>query len=409
MDAFYASVELLRHPELRGQPVIVGNRGSRGVVAAASYEARYYGIHSAMSSVRAARLCPHAVFLPGDHAHYGEVSGRVMTILRSFTPLVECLSLDEAFLDVTGARRLHGTGEQIGHEIRRRILADEGLTCSVGVAPNKFLAKLASEAAKPKPSRRGAVPGAGVKVVAPGAELDFLHPLPVQALWGVGPATLAKLQRLGVRSVRDLAELTEVAVTGAVGGAVGRHLHALSHGIDDRPVVPDQPLKSVSHEETFARDEHDPERLSRETVRMADAVAARLRGHDLAGRTVTVKIRFGDFTTITRSHTLPEPVDSGQVVARVAKELLAKVDPAQGVRLLGVGVSGLANSPAHQLSFDEVTAGAGWDDATRAVDEIRERFGPEAIGPAALAAPDGGGLQVKRRGDQPWGPADATS
>jgi DNA polymerase-4 len=347
-------------------------------------------------------LCPHARFLPGDHRHYGEVSARVMLIFASFTPLVEPISLDEAFLDVTGARRLHGDGATIATAIRARVFAEEGLACSVGVAANKFLAKLASEAAKPRASRDGPVPGLGVKVVVPGDELAFLHPLPVQSLWGVGPKTLEKLRRRGISTVGDLATLsTDDAVT-FLGNANGRHLHRLAHAVDDRPVVPDQRPKSIGHEETFARDHHDLETLQREAVRMADAVASRLRRHHLAGRTVNIKVRFHDFRTITRAITLPAAIDSGPAVARAAKDLLDHVDPSTGVRLLGVSVSNLVDDGATQLALDD-TLQAGWGDASRAVDDIRTRFGDEAIVPAALRGPDG--IRVKRSGDQQWGPA----
>jgi DNA polymerase-4 len=401
MDAFFVAVELLRRPELRGTPVVVGGNGARGVVAAASYEARAFGVHSAMPSLRARRLCPHATFLPGDHAAYGAVSERVMAIFRSFTPLVEPISLDEAFLDVTGARRLHGTGPEIAAAIRARVSDQEGLTCSVGVAPNKLLAKLASEAAKPKASPRGPVFGPGVVVVEPGQELAFLHPLPVRALWGVGPASAARLERHGVRTIGDLADLTSATVTGALGDANGRQLHDLAHGIDDRPVVPDQALKSVGHEETFAEDHHSYESLEREAVRMGDAVAARLRANGLAGRTITIKVRFHDFRTITRASTLPAPVDSATAIVRAAKALLAGVDPSPGVRLFGVSVSGFAPGAGRQLSLDDLAA-PGWQEADGAVDAIRRRFGADAIGPAVLAGP--GGLHRKHRGDQQWGP-----
>jgi DNA polymerase-4 len=403
MDAFFVSVELLRRPELRGRPVVVGGTGARGVVAAASYEARAYGVFSAMPSTQARKLCPQAVFLPGDHARYGEVSERVMAIFRAATPLVEPVSLDEAFLDVTGARRLLGDGAAIGRSLRRQVEEQEGLTCSVGVAATKMVAKLASEAAKPRATPTGPEPGEGVRVVAPGEEVAFLRPLPARALWGVGPATLAKLERLGVRTVGDIADLPEAALVGALGQANGRHLWLLARGIDPRAVEPDQKLRSIGHEETFAHDHHDATTLGREAVRMADAVAWRLRKAGMVARTVSIKVRFGDFRTITRSTTLPAPVDDGPVVAQHALSLLGAVDPAPGVRLLGVTVSGLIEGAGRQLSFDDAGA-PSWHDASGAVDAIRERFGTGAIGPAAAVGRDG--LRVKRRGDGQWGPDD---
>jgi DNA polymerase-4 len=409
MDAFFVSVELLRHPELRGRPVVVGGAGPRGVVAAASYEARAHGVHSAMPGARARRLCPHAVFLPGDHAHYAEVSRRVMAIFRSFTPLVEPLSLDEAFLDVDGARRLLGEPVAIARALRQRVLDEEGLTCSVGAARVKFLAKLATEAAKPAASPTGPIERAGVFQVAPGRELEFLHPLPVQALWGVGPATLARLQRLGVTTVGDLAALPLDALVGALGRASGQHLHELAHARDPRGVVPDQQPKSISHEETFAHDRFDRASLGVEVVRLADAVGSRLRAAGTHGRTVTVKVRFGDFSTITRSATLPTATDSGHRIAQVSQDLLDAVDVGAGVRLLGIGVSQLGDPGAEQLSFDDLDAGGapqaddeGWVAAESALDAVRARFGAEAIGPASLAGPKG--LRIARRGQQAWGP-----
>ncbi len=414
MDAFFVSVELLRRPELRGRPVVVGGDGARGVVAASSYEARAYGVVSAMPSVRARRLCPQAVFLAGDHAHYASVSARLMGGFRSYTPLVEPLSLDEAFLDVTGVRRLHGTGREIGDRIRAAVQADEGLSCSVGVAPSKFLAKLASKVAKPRASPGGPRPGLGVKVVEPGQERAFLHPLPLQALWGVGPSTMAKLATFGARTIGDLAALDEAALTGAVGDAAGRHRHPLARAGDDRPVLPERRPRSIGHEETFARDHHAHDGhhgLGRELVRLADSVAGRLRAQGLAGRTVTVKVRFRDFVTVTRSATLPVALDTGPAITRAARALLETVDPSPGVRLLGVTVTGLRDGASRQLSFDGLVGGddgiappsARWHDASRAVDRVRGRFGAGAIGPAALAGP--GGLGVKRRGDQQWGPS----
>ena len=403
MDAFFVSVELLDQPELRGRPVIVGGAGDRGVVAAASYEARAFGVFSAMPSVRARRLCPQAVFLPGRHARYGEVSARVMAIFGSFTPLVEPISLDEAFLDVRQARRLHGPAPEIAARIRARVLDEEGLTCSVGVAPSKFVAKLASEAAKPKASVQGPQPGFGVKVVAVDEVLAFLHPLPVQALWGVGPATLARLERLGIATVGDLAVMSLPTLTSTLGQAAGRHLHALANGIDDRAVEPDRQTKSIGHEETFPRDHHSHRTLGRELVRLGDSVGARLRAAGVAGRTVTLKVRFHDFRTITRSTTLPGATDSSSTIVGAAKELLAAVDPAPGVRLIGVSVSGLIEGGSRQLTLDDLTGGS-WDDANDVVDAIRARFGSASIGPATLAGP--GGLHLRLDDDRPWGPDD---
>lgn len=398
MDAFFASVEVLHDPTLKGKPVIVGGTGNRGVVASCTYEARAYGIRSAMPSVRARRLCPHAVFVHGRYDAYAEVSGRIFDVFRSFTPLVEGISLDEAFLDVAGARRLFGGPHDIAREIRRRVLDETGLTCSVGGSTTKFIAKLASEAAKPSASFTGPVPGLGVKIVEPGDELTFLHPLPVQALWGVGPATLAKLERYGLRTVGDLAALGVDTLVGAVGESHGRHLHALAWARDERVVVSEQRAKSIGHEETYAEDHHDLDALRREAVRMGDAVASRLRKHGMAGRTVTIKVRFHDFQTITRSHTLAAPIDSGHAIARVASSLLEHVDPSSGVRLFGVSVSNLQEGAA-QLTLDDT----GWGRATAAVDDIRERFGDTAVGPAALVDA-AGRLRVKRRGEQQWGP-----
>ncbi len=401
MDAFFAAVELVRHPELRGKPVVVGGRGARGVVAAASYEARAFGVHSAMPSLQARRLCPKAVFLPGDHAHYGQISQRVMGILRGFTPLVEPLSLDEAFLDVSGAERLHGPPTEVAAAIRGTILEEEHLTCSVGVAPNKFLSKLASESAKPRAGRQGPIFGSGICVVEPGGVEEFLDQLPVEAVWGVGPRTLERMHSLGVQTVAQLRGLPEGTLVASVGRAAGRQLWRLARGIDDRAVEPGQTVKSIGHEETFAVDLERSEDLHRELARIVDAVAHRLRDSGVAGRTVTLKLRYGDFTTVTRSQTRAAATDLATEILEAVSDLLGLLDPSPGVRLLGVSVSGLQDGNVRQLRFDEVTT-AGWRAAEETVDRIRHRFGAGSIGPGSIVEPDG--LRPKRSDQHQWGP-----
>lgn len=412
MDAFFVSVELLRRPELRGKPVVVGGTGERGVVAAASYEARRYGVFSAMPSAIAQRRCPQAIFLPGDHAHYGEVSAKVFEVFQTITPLVEGLSLDEAFLDVSGALRLFGTAQEIAARIRADVLAQTGLTCSVGIAPNKFLAKLASEAAKPKASPSGVRPGLGIKEVLPGGELEFLHPLAVQAMWGVGPATLAKLQRLGVTTIADLAELGEATLVASLGASSGRHLHRLSRALDDRPVEPNREAKSIGHEETYPTDLFDGEEIRAQVVRLSDAVASRLRQADLTARTITLKVRFAGFDTITRANTPGTALSTGPGIAAVALALLEAVDLSRGIRLLGISAAQF-EAPPEQLSLDGLLGGdavpstpaaveQAWHEASSAIDDVRARFGANAIGPTSSLVR--GRLQTVRRGAQTWGP-----
>jgi DNA polymerase IV len=415
LDAFFAAVEVLDDPSLRGKAVIVGGAGARGVVAACTYEARRYGVRSAMPSLRARSLCPHAVFLPGRYARYEEMSRRFHGVLAGFTPLVEGIALDEAFLDVAGAQRLFGPAPAIAGRIRAAIANELGLQASVGVASTKFVAKLASEAAKPRASRQGVTPGAGVVVVESGEELRFLHPLPVAALWGVGPATLARLERFGVATIGQLAAIPVDTLVATLGPSAGAHLHDLAWGRDPRPVEPARAVKSISHEQTYPYDLFDRGDVEREAVRLADGVASRLRRSGLAGRTVTVKVRYQDFATITRSETVTPAVDTGVAIARAAQALLAAVDLSPGVRLLGVGVSNLGEPPPRQLSLDladaEGAPAGPWGRAAGAVDRIRARYGESAVGPAALLDPDEpggtGGLRTVRRGVAPWGPASS--
>ena len=380
MDAFYASVETLKDPSLKGLPVVVGGQGGRGVVTSASYEAREFGVTSAMPIVRARRLCPHAVYVPNDFSSYSHYSGLIREVFMSVTPLVEPLSLDEAFLDVSGSVRLFGDPPVIGHLIKARI-SELGLACTVGVAPNKFLAKIASTRAKPD----------GFLVIQPEEIESFLHPLPITALWGVGPQTGEALRKLGLRTVGDVAAISRRTLERAVGDALGSHLHQLAQGRDDRPVVPNEAAKSIGSEETFSTDLDDSHEILRELLRLADRTADRLKAKGSSGRTVTIKVRFSNFKTITRARTLPNEVASTSEIYEVAKDLYIRLDPDRPrIRLLGVSISGLAVGPPNrQLDLlsnadGSRTAPERWEDATRAIDSIRSRFGSEAVTPATL-------------------------
>ena len=413
MDAFFASVEVLDDPSLAGKPVIVGGAGARGVVASCTYEARAYGVHSAMPSVRARQLCPEAIFLSGRHGRYAEVSAELHKVLADITPMVEPIGLDEAFVDVAGAVRLLGPPAQIAHGLRRRVRDQLHLDCAVGIGRSKMIAKLASRAAKPRASRAGLEPGPGVFLVEPADELAFLHGHVVEALWGVGPATAQRLHDLGVRTVGDLAALPVDTVVRRLGKASGSHLAALARGEDPDPVNPNRPNKSIGHEETFSQDLVDPHELERHVLRMADSVATMLRGAASAARTITVKIKFKDLSLVSRSHTMERPIATGGAIGQVAAALLAGVDPGEGIRLLGVSASGLAAGGVDQLSFDlgdglhvdnesATACEQSWQEATAAIDAIRGRFGRSAVGTASMVTEEG--VQVPARRDAPWGP-----
>lgn len=378
MDAFFAAVELLDHPELRGKPAIVGHPGPRSVVTSATYEARRFGVRSAMPVSQALRLCPNAIILPPHMEKYRDYSKRVMTIFSEVTPLVEPLSIDEAFLDVSGARRLLGSPRRIAELIRARVRDETGLTCSVGAASTKFVAKLASGRAKPD----------GLLVIPASETLAYLRPLPVGALWGVGESTQQSLQRLGLHTVADLADTPLAVLQRAVGDAAGRKLHDLANGVDTRSVVVTSREKSVGHEMTFEQDISDPVRLRRELLRLSSQVGARLRKHELVGRTVALKLRFSDFRTVTRSRTLAEPTNVGR---RIFEEVTSIYDGLglgrTPIRLIGVRMEQLGEAGDNRLALwdpDEE-----WREAERTLDQVSARFGRGAIGPASLVRSTG--------------------
>lgn len=374
MDAFYASVEERERPELRGRPVIVGGDAERrGVVSAANYAARRYGVHSAMPMATARRLCPHAVYLHPRIGFYAEIAEQIRAIFDRYTPLVEPLSLDEAFLDVTGSVALFGPAVEIGGRIKDEIRRELRLVASVGVAPNKFLAKLASDLEKPD----------GFVVVEPEGVQAFLDPLPVERLWGVGRVSSEALHRLGIRTVGQL-RLWSCEALSARFGQAGEHLWQLAHGIDDRRVVPDHEAKSISRETTFDRDVRDPDVLRAWLLELTEQVAWRLRRHSLRGRTVHLKVRFPDFRTITRCQTLPEATNVTGELWEAAAAMFSERVPADHppVRLLGMGVSGFDRSGARQRMLFGEEAHERQSRLDEVTDEIRARYGRTAIGRA---------------------------
>ena len=378
MDAFYASVEVRDRPDLRGKPVVVGGSGTRGVVLSATYEARAFGVRSAMPVTRARRLCPGAVYLQPRHKLYSEVSREVMAIFRTVTPEVEPLSLDEAFLDVSGAlRRMRMTPAQVAGHIREQVREQQAITCSVGVASVKFVAKIASARCKPD----------GLLVVPADGVLDFLRPLPASALWGVGDKAEEVLTRLGLRTIGDIADIPRETLQRELGAAAGAHLWALAWGRDERQVVPQREEKSVGAEETFPADIDDPDVIRRELLRLSDKTARALRVAGCVAKTITVKLRLASFKTITRSRTLPDPTDVARVIYGTACALYEGSGLAgRRLRLVGVRASGLrpATGASTQLAFGDRPV--GWREAEQAMDRITRKFGDGAVRPAALVS-----------------------
>lgn len=370
MDAFYASIEERDQPELAGKPLIVGGAPEgRGVVSAANYIVRKFGVHSAMPTAKALRLCPQAVVLKPRMDYYAKVSSEIHEFFFRYTPLVEPLSLDEAFLDVTGSEKLFGPAVEIARTLKRDIQQDLGLVASVGLAPNKFLAKIASDLDKPD----------GLVVVDPDRVQEFLDPLSVGRLWGVGRVTGQAFSQMGIHRIAELRRLPVETLRRKFGRS-GEHLWELAHGIDERQVIPDQAAKSISHETTFAKDISDPVVLRGWLLELTEQVARRLRHHGLCGRSIHLKVRFSDFQTITRSHKLLEPTNSTEILWRTAVEMLDTKLPERHlpVRLLGMGVSGIDRSRLSQgtLFDDEQEKHTQLDEAT---DSIRERFGVQAL------------------------------
>ena len=376
LDSFYASVEQRDDPRLRGQPVIVG----AGVVLAASYEAKAFGVRSPMGGLLARRLCPGAVVVPPRMSAYAEASRAVFAVFEDTTPLVEGISIDEAFLDVGGLRRTSGTPTEIAVALRRTVLERVGLPITVGVARTKFLAKVASAVGKPD----------GLLVVPPDGELAFLHPLPVERLWGVGPVTAEKLRRRGIRLVGEVAGLAESALVSILGPASGRHLHALAHNRDPRPVQIGRRRRSIGSQHALGRSPRSPEAVDASVVALVDRVTRRMRAAGRLGRTVTLRLRFDDFSRATRSRTLPRATADTRTILAAARDLLAAATPMierHGLTLVGVAVGNLDDDGAVQLPLPFDRHGSSLDVA---LDDIRERFGSAAVTRAVLLGRDPG-------------------
>ncbi|MFC1869132.1 DNA polymerase IV [Thermodesulfobacteriota bacterium] len=372
MDAFYASVEQLDNPDIRGKPVIVGGTSNRGVVSAASYEARQYGVHSAMPIFQAKNKCPKGIFLPVRMARYKVLSRHVMNILGSFSPLIEQVSIDEAYMDLSGTRRLFGAPEEIGVELKKRIRKETMLSCSVGIAPNKFLAKIASGMNKPD----------GLTFISPEEVHDFIKNLPIERVPGVGEKTVQTLHEIGTFKLGDVKKLSVQFKSGRADKFSQRILE-LSKGIDESPVAPYTETKSISSEATFSVDTNDMSALKKQLLIQSEIVGRRLRGKALRGKTITLKIKRSDHKRITRSLTLNESVHSSQSIYKHGLKLLEKIDTSKKYRLVGVGMSNLSvlDKPPNQLNLFEKPESKNdpWENAEKAMDSIKEKFGKEAI------------------------------
>ena len=379
MDAFFALVEVRENPSLAGKQVIVGYDGNRGVVLSATYEARKLGVHSAMPMSRALRLAPNAIVVEPDHEKYSEVSENVMAIFESITPLVQPLSVDEAFLDISGAQKLMGTPSQIGEVIRARVSDEQGITCSVGVASTMFVAKLATNFAKPD----------GLHVVPADKVIEFLHPLPIGALWGVGEKTAEQLSRLGLVNVSDIANTPVKTLARVIGQAAAEHLYELAWGRDPRSVTPNQAEKSIGVERTFESDIDDPEEILAQILDLSNKVAKRLRAANYFSRTITIKVRFADFTSVTRSKSLPSSTDLATDIYATSKSLFEAMNLQRArIRLVGVRATGLVPTNESSVQLEFSNRDSGWREAEEAMDQVSLKFGNSAVKPARLIKPE---------------------